>query len=163
MTLHAFGQYLQYRWQSKTRHGVHSPFVYELIDKVLLDKSPLKQGYSIQCPGLELKYENLINRIAAYYHYNNIVYLPTENKDADVLLIQSAPTIWINTFKEHQHLFKDHCIVIVTDIHKTLSHTAEWNKLVADNNVRMSIDLYQIGLLLFRKEFKEKQHFILQY
>ncbi|MEI8278803.1 MAG: hypothetical protein WCG87_03510 [Bacteroidota bacterium] len=163
MTLHEFGQFLIYKWQAKTRHGIHSPFVYDLIDNVLRDKSPLRSTHSINCPGLELKYENLINRIADYYNYNNIVSLPTENNDADMLLMFSTVNTWIKTIKAHQHLLKDNSMVIITDIHKTLAHTTEWNKLCADSFVQMSIDIYQIGFLLFRKEFKEKQHFKLQY
>ncbi|OSZ82734.1 hypothetical protein CAP35_05585 [Chitinophagaceae bacterium IBVUCB1] len=41
MTLHAFIQYLQYRWKAKTRHGIHSPFVYAFIDNCLGRQSTL--------------------------------------------------------------------------------------------------------------------------
>jgi hypothetical protein len=36
VSLHEFIQYIQYRLKAKNRHGIHSPFVYELIDKCLL-------------------------------------------------------------------------------------------------------------------------------
>ncbi|WP_295668787.1 O-methyltransferase [uncultured Mucilaginibacter sp.] len=35
-------EYLLHRFKAKTRHGVHSPFVYRLIDKVIYDFSPKK-------------------------------------------------------------------------------------------------------------------------
>lgn len=41
MNLHAFTAYIQYRLRAKTRHGIHSPFVYEFIDNCLGVKSDL--------------------------------------------------------------------------------------------------------------------------
>lgn len=39
MTTHALLQYIQYRWHAKTRHGIHSPFVYAFVDNCLGKKS----------------------------------------------------------------------------------------------------------------------------
>lgn len=41
MTIHALLQYLKYRWHAKTRHGIHSPFVYAFIDNCLGIRSTL--------------------------------------------------------------------------------------------------------------------------
>ena len=166
MTLHAFIEYLKYTWQAKGRHGTHSPFVYDLIDHVLLDKSLLKKEYLVKCPGLDLKYENLLCRIAAYYNYKNIVSLPatnTPNAPVDMLLINTEPGIWAGLLNDHLNILNNESAVIITGIHKTVAHSNFWKKLTADNNVRMSIDLYGIGLLLFKEEFKEKQNFTLKY
>jgi len=35
--------------------------------------------------------------------------------------------------------------------------------MCANEEVRMSIDLYGTGLLFFKQSFKEKQHFVLQH
>lgn len=53
-------------------------------------------------------------------------------------------------------------VVIVRKPHATQESTARWNALCAQPDVRLSVDLYDIGLLFFRKEIKAKQHFILK-
>ena len=53
-------------------------------------------------------------------------------------------------------------IVLVRHPHATHKSTARWNAIRARPEVTLSIDLYNIGLLFFRKEFKVKQHFILK-
>lgn len=39
MLLWRAGQYLRYLWTAKNRHGIHSPFVYQLLDRVIYDGS----------------------------------------------------------------------------------------------------------------------------
>lgn len=51
MTLHALIQYIRYKLKAKTRHGIHSPFVYAFIDNCLAKKSA----------------QNLEERINAYF------------------------------------------------------------------------------------------------
>lgn len=46
--------------------------------------------------------------------------------------------------------------------HATRQRTAHWDALRAREEVTLSLDLYSIGLLFFRKEFLAKQHFILK-
>ena len=81
MTLHAVIQYLKYICRAKGRHGMHSPFVYDLIVDVLLDKGPIPRESIVEVPEIGLSYENLISRICAYYRYNTILFLPSDNVD----------------------------------------------------------------------------------
>lgn len=41
MSFHSFTAYIRYRLKAKTRHGIHSPFVYAFIDNCLGIKSNL--------------------------------------------------------------------------------------------------------------------------
>jgi len=164
MNLHSFTEYLKYSRKAKGRHGTHSPFVYALVEEVLQDKGPLKKQYNINCAGMELKYENLLSRIAAYYNYENIVCLPgTVNGLADMLVVHTESGEWAALLEQNLQWLKNESMVVITGIHKTAAHSTAWAKLTAYTEVRMSIDLYGMGLLLFRQEFKEKQHFILKY
>ena len=170
MSLHAFIEYLKYKWNAKGRHGVHSPFVYDLIDHVLLDHGPISREYIVEYPSLPLHYENMISRLAAYYNYQHIFCLPQPKENvsivsgADLLLFsETVPLQWISMFDQYFSLLKPQGIVIVSGIHKTAEHSKEWHKLHNDERVKMSIDLYETGLLFFKPEFKEQQHFILKY
>jgi hypothetical protein len=54
-------------------------------------------------------------------------------------------------------------IVVVPKIHETNTHSTYWNQLKAQPSIKMSIDLFHYGLLVYRNEFKEKQHFVLKH
>jgi hypothetical protein len=169
MTLHAFIEYLKYRWRAKSRHGVHSPFVYDLVEHVLLEKGNIDWAYIIEYRSLPLSYENLASRLAAYYGYRAIVFLPGKSgaiipSQVDMLLLdRSIHPKWGAMLEEHFPLLNNEGVVLATDIHRTRAHTTAWKKLCTDPKVRVSIDLYGIGLLFFNQQFKVPQHFTLKY
>lgn len=166
MGIHSFIEYLKYQWKAKGRHGTHSPFVYDFIEHVLLDKSVIKNECHLKCPELELKYENLICRIAAYYNHKDVFCLPSvsaQGTGADMLLINEEPGKWVALLNGHMHLLKSNSVVIISGIHKTHARTKAWRKLIAYPEARMDIDLYGIGLLFFKDEFKQRQHFVLKF
>ena len=112
---------------------MHSPFVYAFIEKVLHD-------------GNNVPFQN---KLATFLNTEKIITLDS-----------TAPTSW----KEAVHNRTDkETAVIIPSIHKTPLHTQCWNELAADLQVKLSIDLYKTGLLFFKDEFKEKQHFVLKY
>jgi predicted O-methyltransferase YrrM len=54
-------------------------------------------------------------------------------------------------------------ILIFDDIHCSHEMEAAWDAIKADPAVRCSIDLFFIGIVFFRKEFMEKQHFMIRF
>lgn len=124
MGFHSFAEYLKYRLRAKSRHGIHSPFVYKLIDECLA-----KRG-------------NLRARLDEYF---------------------GDKIIEMNILSTHDlKVVANDIVLLISDIHKSPVHTKAWNELVASKQVLLSIDLYTMGLLLSRNEFKEKQHFVLK-
>jgi predicted O-methyltransferase YrrM len=60
------------------------------------------------------------------------------------------------------HIHND-SILIFDDIHWSHEMEAAWDDIKGDPAVRCSIDLFFIGIVFFRREFQEKQHFSIRF
>ena len=54
-------------------------------------------------------------------------------------------------------------ILIFDDIHWSREMEQAWDTIKRHPSVRSTIDLFFIGIVLFRQEFKEKQHFSIRF
>lgn len=54
-------------------------------------------------------------------------------------------------------------IVVLDDIHWSEGMEAAWARVCADPRVRLSIDLFFIGLIFYNPDFREKQHFSIRF
>ena len=54
-------------------------------------------------------------------------------------------------------------IVILDDIHWSEEMEQAWEYCMNHPAVTLSIDLFFIGILIFRKEIREKQHFVIRF
>ena len=54
-------------------------------------------------------------------------------------------------------------ILVFDDIHWSSEMGAAWDTIKNNATVTCSIDLFFIGIIFFRKEFKEKQHFVIRF
>ena len=71
------------------------------------------------------------------------------------------PTVrYFRQILPHLH---DHSIVILDDIHWSAEMEQAWDEVRGMEEVTLSIDLFFIGLVFFRKEQKEKQHFSIRF
>jgi hypothetical protein len=117
------------------RHGMHSPFVYALVEdciqknrqiplltriKEFLKDWPLTEWSALQ----HNEWERLVDA------------LPKENKERRMIIVEG--------------------------IRNSRSHTDQWNGICSRKEISYSLDLYDFGLLFISNDFKEKQHFILK-
>jgi predicted O-methyltransferase YrrM len=66
-------------------------------------------------------------------------------------------------FKELLAKTNNDLILVFDDIHWSSEMEAAWETIKKDAAVTCSIDLFFIGIIFFRKEFREKQHFTIRY
>jgi predicted O-methyltransferase YrrM len=66
-------------------------------------------------------------------------------------------------FKELLIKANNDSILIFDDVHWSSEMEAAWETIKNNTAVTCSIDLFFIGIVFFRKEFKEKQHFIIRF
>ncbi len=136
MGLHSIQEFLKYRRQSKVRQGVHSPFLYSFIENVLRGKSS----------------KSLTDRLNDFFDEDNVL-----------TLTEKYPAHWEEAYGVLLKDMHQRTVIIIPQIHKSVHHTQAWNRLRNRSEVRMSIDLYKHGLLLYRGDFVEKKHYTLKY
>ncbi|AYL98751.1 hypothetical protein [Mucilaginibacter celer] len=191
--------YLRHRFVANNRHGIHSPFVYKLIDTVIYDYRPQKVYREIQrilnaqhpdrcvINNLPLKVYELIYRLAVYFKprtvaltddESGILSLPiktaiadavfldllklADNATADMIIIDAAAhdiTQYREKSMPHIH---DDTTLMFTNIHRTKKAKQSWTVLKADERVRVTIDLYYLGLVFF-KPGMSKEDFRVRY
>lgn len=69
----------------------------------------------------------------------------------------------INYFNRLLRHVKNDSILIFDDIHWSREMEEAWKTISLHPEVRCTIDLFFIGIVLFRQEFREKQHFCIRY
>lgn len=132
MTTHSIVELLKYKWKAKGRYGIHSPFVYSLVDVGLKGRGSAEQ------------------KIRKYF------------KGYRILLINTSPGNWSAQFESYLPQVTDNVMIWIHNIHQTKQHTVVWTQIYKNSSVSLSLDLYDFGLLFFNKDIKEKQHFVLK-
>jgi len=85
--------------------------------------------------------------------------------EADLIFIdgnhrRDATIDYFNQFLGHTH---EYTIMIFDDIHWSEGMEEAWEQIIGHEKVTLSIDLFYIGIVFFRKEFKVKQHFSIRF
>ena len=256
-------RYIQYWIKSSNSkgHGMHSPFVFELIDKVFIDDrnfyvfplieaaredllynnnvievtdfgagSRVNKNYSRTISSIAKsalkppKFGQLLFRLVNHFGSSTILelgtslgittsYLAAANHNSLVITMEGAPEIAKQAERHFQHIglnnieqvvgnfdstlanvlqknktfdfvfidgnhqyeptlryfnmmkpnLHEYSVLVFDDIHWSKEMEQAWAVIKNDESVTLTIDLFFIGLVFFRKEQKKKQHFIVQF
>ena len=87
------------------------------------------------------------------------------NKKLDFAFIdgnhREEPTV--NYFDALLPLIHNDSVMIFDDVHWSEGMENAWSRIINHSSVTLSIDLFFIGIVFFKKEFKQKQHFTIRY
>ncbi len=102
----------------------------------------------------------LVNSRFDEYFVNEIA-----NEKFDLVYIDGNHTYeaTIKYFHELLKITNENSVLIFDDIYWSEGMTKAWEEIKNHSTVTLSIDLYKIGLIFFRKENKQKEHFCLKY
>ena len=179
--------YLKFWWHSKNEHGVHSPFVFDLVSKCFYDRRKLSEYKQLSSNDSKSKF---LIRLGAYFKFEDC-FLPetmdpkfkhalslnpniSEFKTIEDLIeteidISKKPCLIyldLHTIKNRSivDLFKichKDSLVLIPCIRQSKTHLKHWNQLKSQSEVSVSIDTFYWGLLFFRTE-QPKEHFTIR-
>jgi len=246
-------QYLEFLKNSKNRHGVHSPFVFDFIENVLKKKPRINKAIESLRKSLQNnqkfihimdlgmgkdrkrrisniattslknnKEARLISRILCYYQITKAIELGSSLGITTAYMAVSNPEITIDSIEGSEQILTvaqknweelgltnitghlgnfddalpqliqnnkktlyfidgnhheqatikyfemiidqitEESIIIFDDIHWSKSMENAWQRIIKDQRVPLSIDLFEMGIVFYLPRLK-KEHFILRY
>jgi len=159
--------YLQFLWNSKNEHGVHSPFVFLLVTKCFYGKTELKPYFSdFQ---IKKKKEKLFNRVCHYFEFKEGLNF-LENKPKNASSVFKVDFVFIdvtyfntNTLALDAILDKtnnDTCFIF-DGIYNSSTNNSFWKTIIQNSTFTVTIDTFIYGFAFIRKE-QEKEHFVIR-
>jgi hypothetical protein len=153
-------------------HGVHSPFVFSFITSVLNSKEFSQENDNAD------KYRSLVNSMISFY--KPIAFMELElnplNKANVLEEIEKANTIGLLYLKQNKNTadlmlyfnaaikkVNTHSILIFENIHNSKEMEASWEQIKMHKEVKLTIDLYKLGIVFFRQEQLEKENFTIRF
>lgn len=154
-------QKAKYRYFAQNRHDIHSPFVYDFVEKVINAK--MKMGTIPQfLSHLSPKQQSIIARSIIFLNATEIII-----QNQQIILEEKEDGLSQKIYVYEQPSdFKlganEQDIAIALNQHSAPQELQIWNEIINNSKVTLSLNLFDIGFVFGKKEFLVKQHFVLK-
>jgi hypothetical protein len=155
--------YLHFLWNSTNQHGVHSPFVFDLVTKCLYrsevqkftDALPFRSKKDKSIHRLLRYFNEAHPQIIASQNYSNTSSDKVKYIDVDYCIQNNIKieTILSNTTNDTCFIFDN--------IHTSASNQDFWGAIIQNPVFTVTIDTFHLGISFIRAEQK-KEHFIIR-
>lgn len=142
---------------ANSRHGTHSPFVYDLASRVIYSVSRWKTDKVGVPSDFNPKYRSLLLGILNHMDVKELGYL--DQSDHEEALFTDLRNTSANKITKAVRRGK---VIIVHEPFLTRKTKRIWQQLVQSADVVVSINLFHFGILIYRKE-QRKENFRLRY
>lgn len=187
-----FIEIIKYTCKAKGRHGIHSPFVYDLVDQCF--RIPVKNINSevdFRDSQLSNKSIKLLTQLAKHFQINelasnvsvrieleryfeavglscvvqNLNELNQEERKDLTLVYYALEKDYSSDFAQLRGIlstWNDQTLLLLDGIRNSQENLTFWSELSADHSIHFTADLYSMGLLSKRPQ-QVKEHFVLRY
>jgi hypothetical protein len=180
MNLFVAIDYLLHRLSAKNRHGLHSPYIYKLLDEIVYDFADRPQYAEAESLTRILppdhnransqKLNRLLYRLLQYFKPQTLAIADNLNTITTLYLQQAAPNAlqipWdklpqqpadvmvcdATKLKLAPDTFKPGAILIVTNIYADAAARAFWQRVKQQPNLNVTVDFFWLGLAFNRPE-----------
>lgn len=151
--------YLKFLLKSTNHHGVHSPFVYDLVTKCFYDKTipPTHASFS--------KLQRLFLRIRNYFPVKSLTDIsretPLDQSFSEPFDMVFFSHLTMQRFNQMLPTATNDSVWIFLGIHLNTENKRFWKDVKQHEQVTLTIDTFDLGLVFFRKE-QQKEHFTIR-